>query len=399
MATQLKNMLIGLFVMIAAFLIVGIILFIKPSVGDGGQILKVRFSNIAGLQIGTRVTLAGKPIGEVVAIHQVPDARLKTVSEYGQVYPFVLTLRIDSSVAVFSTDEITVQTQGLLGEKYIAIIPHYQSPNTPVHVLTDKDVVYAHSTDLFESAVNEFASLSEKFEETLDKVIQWMDKYGDDVGHTVQAIEMTTSEIGKAVETINQQRLIEEIRIAASNFASTFANIDQMTFQLDQGGFINNLNQTMATINQISSSIASGRGTLGQLLVNDSIYLDVNAVLGKVNTLMNDINSYGILFQYNKTWQRMRLARMNRINALKDPKAFTAQMNEEIDSLSTTISKMAEMTGRIDSQSVVTNICFKKAFYQLMKQIESLEDQIKLYNQKLYDMTQDETCRSQCKAN
>lgn len=68
MNEQIKNMLIGLFVVIACSLIVGIILFIEPSVGDGKQKLIVRFSNINGISVGTRVVFAGKPVGEVVDI-------------------------------------------------------------------------------------------------------------------------------------------------------------------------------------------------------------------------------------------------------------------------------------------------------------------------------------------
>ena len=114
MATQLKNMLIGLFVVIGCIMIIGIILFIKPRVGDGNQVIKVRFTNINGIALGTPVTYAGQPIGEVATIHQVSDARQQAVNEYGNVYPYILTLKIDSNYTIFSTDEVTVATQGLL---------------------------------------------------------------------------------------------------------------------------------------------------------------------------------------------------------------------------------------------------------------------------------------------
>ena len=122
MIDYMKNMLIGLFVVVACALIVGIILFLEPSVGDGKEKLIVRFSNINGLSLGTRVMFAGKPVGEVVAIEQIPHAREQPTDELGQVYFYQLVLNIDSSVHVYNTDEITVQTSGLLGEKSIAIV-------------------------------------------------------------------------------------------------------------------------------------------------------------------------------------------------------------------------------------------------------------------------------------
>src|SRR3990167_9348041 len=124
MGEQTKNMLIGLFVIVACVTIVWLIMFLKPSVGDGKQTLYVRFANINQINVGTRVLFAGKPIGEVVAIQEINDARKKPLSDVlGEIYYFQLVLKIDSSVHVYDTDEITVQTSGLLGEKSIAIIP------------------------------------------------------------------------------------------------------------------------------------------------------------------------------------------------------------------------------------------------------------------------------------
>ena len=205
MYKTMKSLLIGLFVLVGIFLIIGIILFIKPSIGDGKQELKVRFNNINGIQVGTRVTLAGKPIGDVEKINQIPNARQTAVNSFGLVFPFVLTLKIDSQVKVYSTDQFTVQTQGLLGEKYIAIIPKAQLPGRNSVVLNSKDIIYADSTDLFESAVNEFSALSDKMENTLEKIMQWMDKYGDNLGCTITSIGSLASGLSKTVSDINKK--------------------------------------------------------------------------------------------------------------------------------------------------------------------------------------------------
>ena len=202
----------GFFVIIASFLIIGIILFIKPSVGDGKQVLKVRFNNINGISIGTPVTYAGKTIGDVADINQVKSAREQAVNEFGQVYPYLLTLHIDSHYTVFSTDEITVQTQGLLGEKYVSIIPKPIAAGQAVHIITSKDVVYADANDLLESAMNEIASLSQKFEEALNELINWMQKYGDDLGSAVKSADVAISEIGKTMTDFNKLGIIYDVK-------------------------------------------------------------------------------------------------------------------------------------------------------------------------------------------
>ena len=65
MTDKLKNVLIGAFAMLSITIIIGTILFMQPSIGDGKKNLRVRFSDIAGINIGTRVNFAGKPVGDV----------------------------------------------------------------------------------------------------------------------------------------------------------------------------------------------------------------------------------------------------------------------------------------------------------------------------------------------
>ena len=145
MGEQTKNMLIGIFVIVACITTTWLILFLKPSVGDGKQTLYVRFANINQINIGTRVLFAGKPVGEVVAIQEIHDARKKPLSDVlGEIYYYQLVLKIDSSIRVYDTDEITIQTLGLLGEKSIAIIPKVP-PKGAVPKLVGHEPVYAQS--------------------------------------------------------------------------------------------------------------------------------------------------------------------------------------------------------------------------------------------------------------
>ena len=119
MLDQTKNLLIGLFVLVATTIFIYILLFLHPSVGDEGQTLRVRFSNIDKVGVGTRVLFAGHPVGEVVSIQEVESAREQRHLHNGYVYIYELVLQIDTSVEVYTTDEISIRTSGLLGEKSI----------------------------------------------------------------------------------------------------------------------------------------------------------------------------------------------------------------------------------------------------------------------------------------
>ncbi|MEI8126176.1 MAG: MlaD family protein, partial [Parachlamydiaceae bacterium] len=96
MADQFKNLMIGLFVTAAAAIIIFILMFLHPNIGDNGKTLHVLFTDVDKITIGTRVTYAGKPIGEVIAITEVPDALHKKTDSSGQLYAYDLTLLVDS---------------------------------------------------------------------------------------------------------------------------------------------------------------------------------------------------------------------------------------------------------------------------------------------------------------
>jgi phospholipid/cholesterol/gamma-HCH transport system substrate-binding protein len=394
---SLKNMLIGLFVFAGVFLIIGIVLFIKPSIGDGKQILNVRFNNIGGIQVGTRVTLAGKPIGEVEEIHQIPNARQHAVNHFGQVFPFVLTLKIDSSTRVFSTDQFTVQTQGLLGEKYIAILPQPQKPGQVSVVLNSKDIIYADSTDLFESAVNEFKGLSEKMENTLEKVIQWMDKYGDNLGTTVTNFGNLAGGLSETVTQINKDDLVGSIKNLITNITSVASGVDVALNKLHEDDFFDSLSGATSNINVLMKGLVSGKGTIGKLLTDDGFYLDVSAIFSKANMMMNDINQYGLLFQYSKAWQRQRVKLMAAANSIKDPKAFGAQMNHDVDFLLATLERMNILTDRFSGDEIACNASFQKKFLEFMNMLKSLQERVTLYNQELYDQKDKGCQKTKCK--
>jgi phospholipid/cholesterol/gamma-HCH transport system substrate-binding protein len=386
MANQLKNMLIGLFVIIASFLIIGIILFIKPSVGDGKQIIKVRFSNINGINIGTPVTYAGKTIGEVGDIVQVASAREQAVNEFGQVYPYLLTLKVDSSYTVFTTDEITVQTQGLLGEKYVAINPKPIKPGQVTRIISSKDLIYADANDLLESAMNEISTLALKIEDALDVIIKWMSKYGDTLGSAIHSIDVTVQEAGKTLSDVNKLEIVKNVKSAIQNFSSTFASAGSVIENLKKDAFFDNLSKISSNVENITHSVRNGTGTVGRLFTDDGLYLQINALMTKANNLISDINQYGLLFQYNHQWQRSRAKLMQEASQIKDPKAFQAYMDNQVKLITTTLDRMSILTNKLTSEKATENPRFQKEFRELMKQLETVSETIKLYNQELFTM-------------
>ena len=78
----------------------------------GGLSLTARFDRIDGLAPGADIRIAGVKVGQVVGQRIDPETFLA-----------VLTLRVDSTLRLPSDTSAEIQSEGLLGGKYIALVP------------------------------------------------------------------------------------------------------------------------------------------------------------------------------------------------------------------------------------------------------------------------------------
>lgn len=396
MGEQTKNMLIGVFVIAACAVIVWLIMFLKPSVGDGKQTLYVRFSNVNQINIGTRVLFSGKPVGEVVAIQEIYQARQKPIADVlGEVYYYQLVLKVDSSVRVYDTDEITITTSGLLGEKSVLIIPKIP-PKGVTPKLISNQPIYAESVDPLEHAFSQISNLANDMQKTFQQVTAWIQKYGDEMGDAVCSFGGAMDEIKQTVSNVNEQHIIDDVKVAIQNFSDTFHDMQDTLQELkteevfaNAGDVMRNLKSATQNVEMITADISEGKGTLGRLLKGDDFYLQMTAVMSKVDTLMNDINHYGLLFYLNKTWQRQRAQKITALNALDTPVNFKQYFETEVDDINMSMSRISMLIDRAqlspEKEEILSDEQFRKDFAELLRQAGTLSDNLKLYNQQLND--------------
>lgn len=348
MRDQTKNTLIGLFILAAIAIVIYILLFLHPNVGDEGQVIRVRFTNIDKISVGTRVLFAGHPIGEVSHIEEVADARDPSHVIDGHVYIYELVLQIDSGIIIYTTDELTGSTSGLLGEKSIAISPR-PAPKGKTLVRVTDQILYASPVYGVEDALKSFDNLSNKAQE--------------------------------ALETINHQLSVLVDGKFFDNLASTATNLKEMT----------------ASGKTLLADVKEGKGTLGQLISQDDLYLQLTSLLSKGETLMDDINHFGLLFQNNATWQRLRARRINIMAKLETPQEFRNFFNDEIDQISTSLSRVSMVLN--DSESCCDywmNLCspeFTTMFAELLRRTDELNKNLQLVDQQVVDKKKQCSCR------
>lgn len=113
------------------------------SVGDGaGYRVTARFDNVGDLKAGSPVSMAGVRIGRVEAI-----------SFDANEYRAVVTLRIEPKFDRIPDDsDASIQTQGLLGGKYVGIGPG----GSETFLKEGGQIEFTQSAIVLESLVNKF---------------------------------------------------------------------------------------------------------------------------------------------------------------------------------------------------------------------------------------------------
>lgn len=123
---------------------------------DNGPSYQVsaRFENISGLKVGAPVSIAGVRVGEVVDIRFDPKS-----------YEAVVELTISKEYNQLPVDSLAgIHTTGLLGEKYLALVPGSgfmfgddSEGNGEVQVLVDGSVINNTSSSMvLEDMIGQF---------------------------------------------------------------------------------------------------------------------------------------------------------------------------------------------------------------------------------------------------
>lgn len=406
MPGSIKTVLIGIFVIIAAAIVVSMLLYIHPTVGDNAKTLRIRFTDVDKIDIGTRVTYAGHPVGEVVSIKELPEARTSRLNFEGDVYVYEIEVKVDSAVDVFNTDEVTVRTSGLLGEKNIEINPMPPKPGQPLFKV-ENQVLYAVPVGTVEGTLKSISELSKRVEETLERIqVVVEDIKKEEIVKDIGTITKNLAEIARALnhpekltETIDNihsvsQRAVKSWDTVDETLRNVYAFTDKVHRSwpkveraLDQlNAAADNTKDFTSSAKQIVDYAKSGKGSVGRLFMGNDLYLQVKSILHKGENLMADVNQFGLLFQTNKRWQRLEAQRRHLVQTLSNPVQFTDYFNNEMENITANLSSVSSIlndTQYNDPRSLYYNPNFTLEFSNLMRNVGNMEETIKLYNEQL----------------
>ncbi len=276
---------------------------VKIGRGRGTRTISAVFDSVAGLDNKSSVRVAGVRVGKVKDVRLRPDGKAE------------VELEIDKDVRLHGNAFARVANLGLLGEKYVEIVPG--SPNAPV-IPEEQHVELRGSepasmddvTNQVSAIATDVKAITESLrgvvagpagQQRLNDIIENVRTITAQMRELVAAnrsnVDATLANARAISESLRTEipRLAESIEKTANAIGGTVGENRQ-----DVKAIVENLKKlstdlqtTTSNLNAITGQVKSGEGTIGKLVYSEEAHERLNkaltAVEGGVNELKNTL--------------------------------------------------------------------------------------------------------------
>ncbi|MBF5050786.1 Uncharacterized protein CLAVI_000405 [Candidatus Clavichlamydia salmonicola] len=280
-----KHIWVGGLLAVSVLIFTVLFAIIRPSFGNGKTIIRVGVSDIQGIVRGSRVNLAGRPVGKVFDIKEIVDARSYPADPFGDLCFYEILLKVDSQVKVYTSDKIVIAAPNFMGEKSVMIIPgllkngkedvtgkflYAESPSSVQDKLSKAGILLDNLSAFFSR--NEVAT---------EVVLQKVAHFFDTMDKQFQETDVIFKQLMDC--SVHLKSVVEK----AQEVISAIAAVDPAK-------------EVQATIEHMNQCIHSFKTQ------NDLLYPDLIQVTANLNGLLNTVRSHGLLFQFSKSWKKER---------------------------------------------------------------------------------------------
>ncbi len=246
---------VGLLVVVGALIFLGALFLLAQQtfLFSDTYYVRSRFNDVAGLIPGANVTLQGVNVGRVeeVSLPTRPGGPIEVL----------LAIDRDAANQIRRNTKAAVQTDGLVGNQIIALVPNKETPGDPV-----PEGDYIQGVDPFSiAAVSERASASvdrlDAISETAGLIVQDVRNGEGSVGRLLYDPALYNSLTNTALQT---EQLMATLNVQAAQLAAQTQAITASAQRVTDG-----LN---ATVLDFNARLTGTQGTVGALLNDRAVF-------------------------------------------------------------------------------------------------------------------------------
>ncbi|CAM2011599.1 MlaD family protein [Acanthopleuribacter pedis] len=293
---------VGLFVLIA-MAVVGYFVLRTTEIGalfDGSAPMvqhKVRLDDASGIREDTPVRVAGVKIGRVARLRLDGNAAIAVIE-------------IPSDVVLAEGARVELRSQGILGEKFIALFPGKGQPLTDAsaieavvppslddltHTMNQIGTNLKAITDNVRAATeqpdgnNRLEAVAANLEEMAKVMLQMLKENRGNVKTTSDEFAKLSQSLGRDIPVMvsEMRKLAESLRHMSDsqkpNIDTTMANVTAMSEEF---------RKTSASLAVIAKKVESGEGSIGQLLNDGTTVDNLNKVLVSAQESLGKVQQF-----------------------------------------------------------------------------------------------------------
>lgn len=250
------------------------------------------YSNIGGLEEASPVTISGFKVGVVESIKLHKNKKDKIVVKF--------SLQEDLSIPL--NTEAIIYPASLIAGKAIKI---NFSDSKEFHLNGDT-LIGILEQDLISNLSDELIPVKDKIENlvvSMDSVLAIFDNQRkENLKNSLDNLEQITNNLSELLDTDNSKlaKILSNAESISNNLKNNneqiakiltnFSNISDSIEHANIKTTILNANKTLAEFSEISTKINSGEGTVGMLINNDSLYINLNNLAADLDSLIIDLN-------------------------------------------------------------------------------------------------------------
>ncbi|MEX0981422.1 MAG: MlaD family protein [Bacteroidales bacterium] len=285
---------IGITGVVTVIVIIWGINFLKGrNIFSSNYTLIATYDQVDGLEPSAKIMMNGFKIGSVERI----------IFDTEALVPFTLFMEIDNNYRISTESVAEIYNADLLGSKAVKII---QSGEHSFH--EEGDTLKSRlAGDMVASLLAEITPLISH----VNTAVQTLDSVGVALSHILNdpAVSSMIGNIEKATGKLDQQlsengdlaKSFENIKTATESIGSqnesirnTLKHLEGISSRLDNGNLdsmLYQLNSVSSHLAGITSNMKEGKGTIGKLIYEDSLYQQIGQLISDLDSLVTDLNN------------------------------------------------------------------------------------------------------------
>ncbi|MGB4598527.1 MAG: MlaD family protein [Trichlorobacter sp.] len=299
----------GIFILAALVVLAGAILLMgqKTKLFTPTSALNITMDNVAGLKVGAPVWLAGVDVGVVEQI------RFKDPRKSNEIN---ISMKIDQEALkkVGADSLITIKTRGLMGEKYVDIVPSRQYHEKP-------------GDNFSGQSVQTIDDVAQKASVTVDK----LNSIVDDIRQGKGTLGKLATDTTLYTNTVQLSAELKELTTTINRGQGSLGHFIRSSEPYDK--LMSILTRSDKTLQDIQTS----EGTLNRLIYDKTLYTKLTALADKSISAADDVrelnrkltskeSSMGMLINDKELYDKALSLITKADNSMKDLESITARV-------------------------------------------------------------------------